>query len=205
MRQIIAGVLVVAAVIGAYLGVAYHFEQVGQLKLMVADDVRVNRELKKQDAALQAYLPFLRDSASRASTKAAAGEHRRTVAVAASDSAALVTDAAIHAAADQASDSASKARLDSVATVVARERRARNRERAVSDSAIGFWKASDALWHRAADSTGSLADIRARRVKALTAENDKLQSLMPSRAGSAIRTSAAVLLTVLACHSLVRC
>lgn len=205
MRQIVLGILVVAAVIGAYLGVAFHFEQVGKLKLMVADDVRVNAELKKKDVALTAYIPVLRDSAARAVARAVTTERRRTVAVAVSDTAAAATDSVIAAALQAAADSAEKARLDSVAAVVARERAARASERLASDSSIASWRATSNFWMRAADSTATLATIRLGRIDALEAENRKVRALLPSRAGSALRTAGAVVVTVLTCRYVVRC
>lgn len=200
MRKIVLVIVGFAALWGAYEGWAYHQRSLGRLEAAIADDVRVNDSLGKREKALERSIPGLLQIASKATDRAVAAERRRRATIVASDSAAAVTDAAIHSAEDAATDSTTKAKLDSVKLVVGEERAARNRERASSDSAIEDWKFTAVAWMHYADTAWALAGTRKGRIDALEAENKKIRALVPSRTGNALRVVSALSLTALACH-----
>lgn len=205
MKTILLVVLGLAALIGGYEGWAYHQRALGKLELAVADDVSVRKIEKARDVALVTLLTAQLDTARRSQDVAVGRERRRATTVLAADSAADVTDSTIAAAREAIEDSTTKAKLDSVALVVQRERQARDVERAESDSTIEAWRVTALRWRLVSDSTGALAGSRQRRIDALEAENRKIRSLLPSKTGSWLRLAATASTAVLACRHIVRC
>lgn len=172
-----------------YEGWAYHERQLGKLEAAVADDVRVNKLLKKEDAALVTRISFLSDSSKAASAAVSRTAVARATSIVKADSARHGTDAAIHAASDATQDSTTRALLVAIGDSLAKERAASAAERIASTAHIVALERDTLAIRKEQKAADSLATVRRDRIDALDRENGKIRQMLPSTTGTWLKAA----------------